>query len=128
LLNVDDDYTLRDRFSYIDAFLKVQDQIGAELDKSSPDFKAINKAIDAALDDIVPIQANTDGTVVTATNTVRPTMVVAPPPPAIQMESEGDPNVMPPPPPPRAESEKVVVPSRLVEELRKTLNQSSGQA
>jgi hypothetical protein len=115
LLTADQDYTFGDKRAYIDAFNSVQDAIIGELDKTSPSYKDIDDAIDQALDDVEPIQQQKGGKVITATNTDKPTVIIAPQTTILNSGTQFL------PPPPLAATDKAIVPSKLAEQLQRRL-------
>lgn len=110
LLDADQDFTDGDKRRFSSDFITAEVAIVTELGKPHPDYATINQAIQAALEAVDPIQPTPPGAhIVTATNSVHPTVL---------MPWGG-----------KLPVERVVVPSRFADELRKRLFQtrSAGQ-
>ncbi|MGA8429279.1 MAG: hypothetical protein WB729_05630 [Candidatus Sulfotelmatobacter sp.] len=101
LLEADGDFSDGDKRRFVSDYTSVEASIVTELSKPTPNYAAINQAIQAALDAVDFIQPAPPGQVVTATNTEHPTAPVAPG------------ATLP--------AQRAVVPNRLVQELRTRL-------
>jgi hypothetical protein len=101
LLEADGDFTDGDKHRFISDYTTVEASIAAELGKPTPNYVAIDAAIQAALDSVDLIQPVAGHAPVTATNSAHPTAVPAPNTNALAL--------------------RAVVPSRLAQELRTRL-------